>query len=225
MDEYYKACPAGSRGLKNKMSSTTGFSKTRSPDMRTSTRMVFGGYLQTYPEACHQEKREEGFINQPDAQYLNAYAVEFLMELVGREHKNRFTDLLHENKTIGRSDRAQMIDMLFSLAANLKIDDKQVVYQTVGYIDRFFSQRQFECKDLSDCCLTGYASLFIASKNSEVEPLSLRDVRDHFLHGQYDRMAIVNREHAIRQCINYENEVTYMFDFVMLLMKLWKMSC
>ena len=33
-----------------------------------------------------------------------------------------------------------MINMLFQLATNLKIDDKQVVYQTVGYMDRFYAQ-------------------------------------------------------------------------------------
>lgn len=118
-----------------------------------------------------------------------------------------------------------MIDMLFQLAASLKIDDKQVVYQTVGYLDRFFGNSDYQCESLADCCLTSYSSLFIASKNSEVEPLSLRDIRDHFLNGQFDRTQIVRREYLIRQCINYENEVTYLFDFVMLFMKLWKMSC
>lgn len=92
-------------------------------------------------------------------------------------------------------------------------------------MDRFFATSDYQCKNLADCCLTSYSSLFIASKNSEVEPLSLRDIRDHFLNGHYDRPAIVKREYLIRQCVKYENEVPYLFDFVMLFMKLWKMSC
>lgn len=99
-----------------------------------------------------------------------------------------------------------------------------MVYQTVGYMDRFYAQSHLLPETLQECCLTSYVALFIASKNSEVEPLSLRDIRDHFLRESYKRPEIVARESAVRQCIQYENEVSYLFDFVMLFMKIWKLA-
>ena len=77
----------------------------------------------------------------------------------------------------------------------------------------------------TDYCLTAYVALFIASKNSEVEPLSLRDIRDHFLKGAtYTRSDIVKHERAIRLAIKHENDISYLFDFVMLYIKIWKIS-
>ena len=73
--------------------------------------------------------------------------------------------------------------------------------------------------------LTGYTTLFIASKNSEVEPLSLSDIKNHFLQKNYQRSQILQKELDIRQATNYENEVSTLFDFVMLYMKIWKMGC
>lgn len=63
MDDYYKGY-RGSNGDIVNVSLTNSIGKTRSPDLRRSAaRTVFAGYLLSYPEACHQDKREEGFIN------------------------------------------------------------------------------------------------------------------------------------------------------------------
>ena len=70
--------------------------------------------------------------------------------------------------------------------------------------------------------MTAYTALFIASKNSEVEPLSASDVKNHFLKGHFSRADIVEREKQIRDALGYENEVSLHFDFVITLMKLWR---
>ena len=67
--------------------------------------------------------------------------------------------------------------------------------------------------------------MFVASKNYEVEPLSLSDVKNHFLQRNYTRAQILQKELDLRLAIDYENEVSTLFDFVMLYIKIWKMSC
>ena len=105
------------------------------------------------------------------------------------------------------------------------MEDKSIVYQAVSLMDRFYNQKSLGTKPQADGYLTGFVSIFIASKNSEVEPLSLHDVKNHLLQSNYTRQQILQKEHQIRMAVMYENEVTTMFDFVMLYMKIWKLSC
>ena len=92
-------------------------------------------------------------------------------------------------------------------------------------MDRFYDQRILTPKPISDCYLTGYTALFISSKNSEVEPLTLQDIKHHFLQNSYTREQILQKELDIRKASTYENEVSSLFDYVMLYIKIWKMSC
>lgn len=55
----------------------------------------------------------------------------------------------------------------------------------MSYIDRYCMKTRFPERQSDEICLTAYVALFIASKNSEVEPLSVHDVRNHFLNGTY----------------------------------------
>lgn len=73
--------------------------------------------------------------------------------------------------------------------------------------------------------LTAFVSLFIASKNQEVEPLSLRDIRSHFMHNQFSKKDILKKEKDIRKSCLYVNEVPTMFDFIMIFLKMWKLGC
>lgn len=75
----------------------------------------------------HQQVRRDGFVGTVDRTYLQAYAIENMTELIAREHLNQFDGYLR-NQNEGRSERAQMIDMLFAVASSLKIEDKQIVY-------------------------------------------------------------------------------------------------
>lgn len=70
-----------------------------------------------------------------------------------------------------------------------------------------------------------YTSLFMASKNQEVEPLTIKDLRDYFLKKTCSRREILEMEQAIRSATAYENEVPTLFEYLMLFSKLWKMDC
>jgi hypothetical protein len=71
-----------------------------------------------------------------------------------------------------------------------------------------------------------YTSFFISSKNFEVSPISLKDVTRTLLAGHNIRTdTILTKEGQIRKAINYENEVSTMFEFIMFYIKSWKVAC
>ena len=92
-------------------------------------------------------------------------------------------------------------------------------------MDRYYNQQYVYIRDANDVFLTSFTALFIASKNSEVEPLSLRDIRTHFLFNRFSNKDILLRETEMRVASVYENEVTTLFDYVMIYLKVWKMGC
>lgn len=53
----------------------------------------------------------------------------------------------------------------------------------------------------------------------------LNDIKVHFLKKQFSSEQILQKERDIRLAVKYQNEVSSLFDFVMLYMKIWKMSC
>ena len=173
------------------------------------------------------EVRKEGFINATDQYYLNSYAMEQLIELLTRERINTFECLLDD--TMKRGLRAQAIDKLFMGAQRVKMEDKGIVYQAVSLVDRYFTEEMKWKSKIhnfsSDIYLTAYTSFFIVSKVFEVEPLNLSDVRNHFLMKSCTKEQILEKERQLRIACSFENEVPSMFDFVMLLSKVWKMRC
>ena len=77
-----------------------------------------------------------------------------------------------------------------------------------------------------DLIAAGFTGFFLASKNSEVQPISLNDMTRVLLQDQnISNEQILTKEHAIRRSINYENEVATMFEFVMFYAKSWKIAC
>jgi len=73
--------------------------------------------------------------------------------------------------------------------------------------------------------MTAFTSLFLSSKNTEVEPLSMGDVCKHLLDDKFSKEQILAKENAIRKSIEYENEVATLFEFVMYYIKIWKIAC
>lgn len=72
--------------------------------------------------------------------------------------------------------------------------------------------------------LTGFTCLFMASKNSEVDPIGIKDVQVYFLKDVYKLKRIIEQEQYIRNALGHENEVPTLFDFVMIFMKIWKLN-
>lgn len=127
---------------------------------------------------------------------------------------------------IGRVGRAHIIDLLFEIAQTLQIDDKTVVYQAASLMDRYYAGLLDQNKPFADCFLTGYTAFFIAMKNSEnFYYLRLSDITTKFLCNNYSRKQILQKEFDIRKAVGYENETSTLFDFVLLLVKIWKISC
>ena len=135
--------------------------------------------------ADDQLVRPDGFINAADSLYLKHYAIEHLIELISREHLNRFDCMYQYKQNINRKQRALAVDLVFQACSSAKIDDKSIVYQAVSLMDRYYNQQYLYVRDANDIYLTGFTALFTASKNSEVEPLSLRDIKSHFLSDRF----------------------------------------
>ena len=75
-----------------------------------------------------------------------------------------------------------------------------------------------------DMILTAYTCIFMSSKNSEVEPLSISDVRSHLLNNEFTKDQFRTKEQEIRKHIDYQNEVSTTFEFLMYYVKIWKTS-
>lgn len=77
--------------------------------------------------------------------------------------------------------------------------------------------------------IAGFTALLQASKNQEVEPLSLSDVADYFLakqlHLAVPKPRVLDKETEMRKAIQYQTEVTTLFDYVMFFIKVWKINC
>jgi len=72
--------------------------------------------------------------------------------------------------------------------------------------------------------MTSLTCLYIASKNSEVEPLCIGDIHKVLLRGEgWVAKNILDKEKQIRKSISYENEVTNLFENVLFFSKIWKM--
>jgi hypothetical protein len=80
--------------------------------------------------------------------------------------------MMNDQKEITRHLRASVIDWLFEVGTKLAIDDKGVIFQAVNLMDRFYDKAK-ESLPVKDLQLTAVTSLFIASKNLEVDPLDL----------------------------------------------------
>ena len=59
--------------------------------------------------------------------------------MVENEYKSQFNSLLTNQANITRQLRASVIDWLLEVAVKLSIEDKQVIFQAVNLMDRYYS--------------------------------------------------------------------------------------
>lgn len=83
--------------------------------------------------------------------------------------------------------------------------DKSVIFEAVSLMDRFYdnSTVQFGSEDLQ---LTAVTSLFIASKNLEVDPIDLSTCIKTLCYKKFTALQFIEKEKNIRRATNYENE-------------------
>ena len=70
--------------------------------------------------------------------------------------------------------------------------------------------------------MTAVTALFIASKNLEVDPIDLKLCVSTLGFNKYSKTQFTDKEAAIRQACNYENEAPSSLDFIMIYLRLLK---
>lgn len=75
---------------------------------------------------------------------------------------------------------------------------------------------------VKDLQLTAVTSLFIASKNIDVEPISLNTCAKTLCFNKYPKHQFLKKERDIRLSISYEIEAPTILEFLMFYMRLVK---
>ena len=88
-------------------------------------------------------------------------------------------------------------------------------------MDRFYAMQEYSLPS-KDLQLTAVTSLFIASKNIEVDPLDLETCVRALCFNKYSKTEFLDKETRIRKCCRYENEAPSTLDFLMLYCRLIK---
>lgn len=124
---------------------------------------------------------------------------------------------------ITRHLRASVIDWLFEVGTKLGIDDKSVIFQSINLMDRFY-ESQTVVLPQNDLQLTAVTALFVASKNLEVDPLDLKTCCTTLCFNKFTKGQFLKKESDIRKAVYYENEAPTVLDFLMLYLRLIKLS-
>ena len=95
-----------------------------------------------------------------------------------------------------------MIDWIFEVGGKLGIKDKSVIYLALSLMDRFY-EAQDEELPTKDLQLTAVTSLFIASKNTDVDPIDLQTCCKTLCFNKYSKSQFLNKEAAIRKAIDF----------------------
>jgi len=88
-------------------------------------------------------------------------------------------------------------------------------------MDRFYDS-QTTSMPTKDLQLTAVTSLFIASKNLEVDPLDLKTCCKVLCFNKYGKNQFLQKEQDIRRATRYENEAPSVLDYIMLFIRLLK---
>lgn len=115
-----------------------------------------------------------------------------------------------------------MIDWLFEVATKLNIEDKGVLFQAINLMDRYYD-RQKVIMPIRDLQLTAVTSLFVASKNLEVDPIDLSTCSKTLCFNKYSKIQFLKKENEIRKATQYENDAPTNLDLVMFYMRMIKL--
>ncbi len=124
---------------------------------------------------------------------------------------------------ITRHLRASVIDWLFEVGTKLNIEDKSVIFQAINLMDRFYESQTVNLPQ-SDLQLTAVTALLVASKNLMVDPLDLKTCCQTLCFNKFAKGQFLKKESDIRKAVLYENEAPTVLDFLMLYLRLIKLS-
>jgi len=74
--------------------------------------------------------------------YLRLYGRELFDDMIENEYRSQFNALLTNQVKITRQLRAAVIDWLFEVGSKINIEDKQVLFQAVSLMDRYYTTQQ-----------------------------------------------------------------------------------
>lgn len=169
----------------------------------------------------NKPNKHVNLLRADETKYLELYSKEQFEDLLCNEHKCQFPNLMENQQEISRHLRASIIDWLFEVGTKLNIDDKSVIFQAINLMDRYYD-RQETSMPYKDLQLTAVTSLFISSKNLEVEPLDLSTCCKTLCFSKYSKIQFLKKECEIRKATQYENEAPSVLDFMMFYMRMVK---
>lgn len=137
------------------------------------------------------------------------------------EHKSQFENHFSHQSVINYDMRTALIDWLFEIGTKRDSQDKTIILNAIYLCDCYYANPNNN-KPSRDYALTATVSLFIASKNLEVEPIYLDNALNHILGYQYAKQSFLEKETEIRNLVNQELEAPSTLDFFMLYLKLIK---
>ena len=111
---------------------------------------------------------------------------------------------------------------MFEVGTKLDIVDKTVLFEAINLMDRFYTNTQQKLPQ-TDLQLTAVTTLFIASKNLEVDPLDLQTCVKTLCFKKYADKQFVKKEADIRKICGYINETPTALEFFMLYIRFIKL--
>lgn len=78
-------------------------------------------------------------LSAEETSYLRQYGRDLFDDMIEHEYRSQFNALMTNQIKITRQLRAAVIDWLFEVATKINIEDKQVLFQAVSLMDRFYT--------------------------------------------------------------------------------------
>ena len=196
-----------------------------SPNIESQQSTSAESHIRTTSFAFNQPATQDfqKLLKDEEYEFLKTYGREIYEDMCNSEFKCQFPSLLTKQQYVTRQLRASLVDWLFEVSQKMLIEDRTVIYQAINLMDRYYEVIQFSAPQ-KDLQLTAVTSLFIASKNLEVEPLDLKTCCKDLCYNKYSKKMFLQKEADIRLATNYEVEASTGLDFIMLYTRLIKME-
>ena len=176
--------------------------KVKAP--RASSILAEDGYSDTGDRTVDTSNEDifESACTDPNSQLVETYGANILLTIFRTEQENSTGIERHEIK--GRH-RRQMIDWMREILEVFK-SPAETFYLSVTILDRYLDQKKATL-ELSELHEIGVTSLFIASKQSEIEPLTLDLMHKKAAHGKISEDQIKRRERDILNTLKFRTSV------------------
>ena len=117
-----------------------------------------------------------------------------------------------KNHAISPKFRIKLVDWLFEVFFALSCSES-TIYLTIHLLDGYLFRSKKKILD-EDLHLLGVVCLFIASKNEDLSPLFMHDLRSKICHGRFSDKDIKNMERLILNTFNFVIFIHSMGDFI-----------